>query len=228
MNLIKKWLITVLVLILVVLCMNLISNAYQARKSSPLKSPVIIIDAGHGGFDPGKVGVNDALEKDINLNIAIKLKTNLEASGYQVIMTRSEDIALYPDNVSNKKRADLKARVQIANDSNAQLVISIHQNSFPQSNCKGAQVFYYKGSEEGKKLADCIQTALVEMVDPDNKRLTKENSDYYMLKEIKTTAVIVECGFLSNPNEANLLTQDDYQAKIADGICTGVLTYLKQ
>ncbi len=190
--------------------------------------PTLIIDPGHGGNDPGKVGVNDALEKDINLAIAQELKNYLEAQGLSVIMTRETDKGLYSEGARNKKREDLNARVDLINSSKALLVVSIHQNSYTQSNCRGAQVFYYENSEKGQKLADSIQRAMLKNVDENNKRVVKANKSYFMLKESSITAAIVECGFLSNPEEADLLNSKEYQVKIAYGIGQGILDYLKQ
>lgn len=189
------------------------------------KARVIVIDPGHGGDDPGKVGINGALEKEINLEISLKLKALLEKEGFKVVLTREDDNGLYEETDSNKKVADMKKRCQIIEDSGAVIVISIHQNSFSQESVHGAQVFYYKYSEQGEKLANKIQTSLKEMVDNDNSRTVKENSSYYMLVHTPCPTVIVECGFLSNYEEAQLLTGEDYQEKIAAAICEGVKTY---
>lgn len=187
----------------------------------------IVIDPGHGGSDPGKVGVNNALEKDINLNVGLMLKKHFETQGMEVRMTRDTDKGLYSDTASNKKRSDLQNRVKFANESKAELVISIHQNSYQTPDCKGAQVFYYEGSEQGEKLAESIQQSLILNVDKENKRTIKPNSNYFLLKEITTPTVIVECGFLSSPKEAELLINEEHQEKIALGIFIGTLTYLE-
>ena len=138
----------------------------------PVNSRCIVVDAGHGGFDPGKVASDGVTEKTINLAIAGKLCGFLEQGGAVVRTTRVEDSSL-----SENKRADLRNRADIANNSNADLFVSIHQNSFPKSNVKGAQVFYYKGSEEGKRLASLIQNRLKEVVDIDNQRIAKANEN---------------------------------------------------
>lgn len=207
--------------------MNLLVNDYLPTFHKGKNQKVIVIDPGHGGNDPGKVGVNDALEKDINLAIAKKLKPYFEKMGFKVIMTRETDTALYTKSASNKKRSDLQERVKLCNENSPLFVISIHQNSYQTSDCKGAQVFYYDTSEQGKVLAEYIQQSLKINVDTSNNRKIKGNSNYYLLKEIETVAVIVECGFLSNPNEAEKLTKDDYQEKIAFAIHSGAIAYLE-
>lgn len=191
------------------------------------KGIIIVVDPGHGGRDPGKVGVNGILEKDINLSIALKLRSHLEDNGYRVIMTREDDSGLYNEGDSNKKVTDLKKRVDIVNNSGAILAISIHQNSFSDSSCKGAQVFYYGTSSESEIFANVIQEQIKITLQPDNKRLAKADTSYYMLKNTKCPIVIVECGFLTNHEEANMLTEEDYQEKMSHAIYLGLDTYIK-
>ncbi len=188
----------------------------------------IVIDPGHGGRDPGKVGVNYALEKDINLKISLKLKKLLEEKGYQIIMTREEDIGLYSEGDANKKRSDLNRRIKTINDSDAKFALSIHQNSFTQEYVKGAQVFYHGESVEGKKLAEILQEQIKETIKDGNHRKAKANQSYYMLKKTKCPLVIVECGYLSNHGEAALLITEEYQDKMAEAISLGVQEYLKR
>lgn len=187
---------------------------------------IVAIDPGHGGNDPGKIGINDKLEKDINLAIALKLEKLLEKQDIEVVMTRSEDVGLYQESDSNKKRADMKQRVTLINESEADLCVSIHQNSYTSQNATGAQVFYYSGSENGKKMAEVIQKTLKEEVDASNRRAAKSNNDYYMLINVKCPSVIIECGFLSNWKEATNLADDFYQDQLAEAICSGVLQCL--
>lgn len=187
---------------------------------------VVLIDAGHGGSDPGKVGINDALEKDINLAISLKLKKLLEQNDVKVYMTREIDTGLYQETDSNKKNADLKNRKQQIIDLQADAVISIHQNSFPTEKEKGAQVFYYVKSPESKELAAFIQDSFKDSIDPDNRRQIKSNDTYYILKANVSPMVIVECGFLSNWEESGQLVDDTHQEKVAWAIHLGVLKYL--
>ncbi|CUH91719.1 N-acetylmuramoyl-L-alanine amidase [Herbinix luporum] len=202
-------------------------NLFEENKIEGEKTKVtIVIDPGHGGRDPGKVGVNGALEKDVNLAIALKLKDLLEQNDINVIMTRTEDIGLYSETDSNKKRVDLNKRVEIINNSDAAFAISIHQNSFSQENVKGAQVFYHIQSEEGRVLAGILQEQIKETINDGNHRKAKSNTNYYMLKHTLCPLVIVECGYLSNWTEAKLLVDEDYQEKMAWAIHLGILKYL--
>ena len=190
------------------------------------KEFTVVIDAGHGGDDPGKVGVHQELEKDINLQIAKMLKNELENARIRVVMTRETDADLTDADASNKKRQSLQRRCELASKENADCVVSIHQNSYTDASVKGAQVFYYSESEDGKRLAEILQQCLVEDVDPENHRLAKGNDSYYLLKKMESPTVIVECGFLSNPEEATLLSTEEYQMKIAKAIAMGVAEYL--
>lgn len=186
----------------------------------------VVIDSGHGGVDPGKIGVDGVYEKDINLAIAKQLQKVLERNDCQVIMTRETDRGLYNESDTNKKRADMAERIRIMNGCEADVIVSIHQNSYTDATSRGAQVFYQATSESGKELAAKIQETLIKDVSPDNRRQIKANNDYYLLKNTTSTMVIVECGFLSNPQEAKQLQDADYQKKVAQAIGMGVLYYL--
>ena len=190
--------------------------------------PVVVIDAGHGGNDPGKVGVDGSLEKDINLSIAKQLKMYLEQSDVKVIMTREEDTGLYSDEDTKKKAADMRNRCQIANEAEADLVVSIHQNSYHEEYVSGGQVFYYKDSVKGKELAEILQKRFTYVLGSENRRLAKANGNYYLLLHVKSPIVIVECGFLSNYKEAALLQDPDYQERMAWTLHMGILEYLNQ
>lgn len=180
----------------------------------------------HGGADPGKVGINGALEKDINLKIAGLLQMFLEAEDIRVVMTRTDEGGLYDEDASNKKVQDMKRRIAVIEEAEPALVVSIHQNSYHEEYVHGAQVFYYNGSESGKKLAELLQKRFVLGVDPENKREAKANDSYYLLKKTSRPIVIVECGFLSNREEAEKLNSNAYQEKAAWAVHMGVLQYL--
>ena len=188
----------------------------------------VVIDAGHGGVDPGKVGLNGAYEKDVNLQIALLVKQYLEAADVTVVMTRETDEGLYDSNASNKKVQDMKRRIALIDEVQPQLTVSIHQNSYPEEYVHGAQVFYYDGSAQGKRLAERIQSQMVEKADHENKRGIKANDSYYLLKKTGIPIVIVECGFLSNSAEADLLCDPEYQDRIAWAIHMGILQYLNE
>lgn len=186
----------------------------------------VVIDAGHGGADPGKIGINGALEKDVNLEIALLVKTYLEAQDVKVVMTRETEEGLYDADASNKKVQDMKRRIAVIDETAPALTVSIHQNSYPEEYVKGAQVFYYTGSAEGQKLAELLQESLIKRVDSENHRQVKANDSYYLLKKTATPIVIVECGFLSNSAEAEKLCSRDYQERVAWAIHIGILQYL--
>ena len=192
------------------------------------KGKCVVIDAGHGGDDPGKVGINGAKEKDINLVIAEKVKKYLEANDIHVVMTREADEGLYDSGASNKKVQDMKKRIALIDETNPDVTVSIHQNSYPEEYVHGAQVFYYTGSISGQRLAESIQKQLVSKVDSENKRQVKANDSYYLLKKTGIPIVIVECGFLSNREEAEKLCDAEYQEQVAWAIHMGILQYLNE
>lgn len=184
---------------------------------------IVVLDAGHGGCDGGKVNADGVVESELNLAITLKLRDALEAKGVKVVLTRDSGEGLYREGDRNLKASDMKRRVEIMDNSGADLAISIHQNSFTDSRAHGAQVFYYEGSEEGKRIAEAIQKDLVTYVEPENQRLAKGNKTYYLLKKTKIRTVIVECGFLSNPDDAAKLVTEEYQdliaGQLAESIC---------
>ena len=188
--------------------------------------PVVVIDAGHGGKDPGKVGTNGVLEKDINLCIANRLKALLEQNDIVVVMTREEDKDLASEQASNRKNEDLRARAMLVEESSPAVMVSIHQNSYTSEEVDGAQVFYYSGSETGKLLGTMVQNHLKQEIKDGNHRVPKANKEYYLLKKAQCPSVIVECGFLSNPTEAALLSTNEYQEKIAFAIHLGIMEYI--
>ncbi len=205
----------------------LLNHYKQISVTSFKQSTAIVIDVGHGGNDPGKVSADGTREKDVNLQIATYLKDYLIAQDYIVYLTRDSDKGLYDENASNKKNSDLRNRIQFFKDKNAALVVSIHQNSYPDTIQHGAQVFYYSGSESGKELATSIQNTLLS-IDNTNTRTEKSSDSYYLLKNTSMPAVIVECGFLSNPEECAKLTDSNYQKKLAYAISLGVCSYHNQ
>ncbi len=216
-------------ILLVAAAFFLAQNGAKLVQSSKAKSTTlcIVIDAGHGGIDPGKIGINNALEKDINLEIALKLEKKLEDAGIKIVMTRTDDTGLYSESSTNKKVEDMQERCKLIAESEPVFTVSIHQNSYVTEDIKGAQVFYYGQSEVGKELAETLQESLISLVDPDNHRQAKANESYYLLKKTTSPTVIVECGFLSNSEEAALLVTSDYQDTLVDAIYQGIFTYLE-
>lgn len=204
-------------------CASVIQNHKSARVMLPVDQKVVILDAGHGGWDPGKIGTGGDDEKNINLIVMEKLQQYLEQGGATVFVTRATDEAL-----GQAKRSDMAERKKIANENSGDILVSIHQNAFPSSGVKGAQVFYHKSSENGKKLAELVQESLKANVNSENKRQAKQNSDYYILRTTEIPAVIVECGFLSNPGEEALLNDGAYQDKLAWAIYLGIIEYFSE
>lgn len=186
----------------------------------------IVIDVGHGGSDPGKVGIQGIKEKDVNLAIARYLKDYLIAEDYTVYMTRETDQGVYDESVSNKKKSDLSNRIQFLQKKNASCMISIHQNSYPDTIQHGAQTFYYEGRDEDKNFAQYVQDSLLAF-DPSNTRQIKSNTSYYILKNAQVPSILIECGFLSNPEETANLTDPNYQKQIAYAIAIGTCRYLR-
>ena len=221
----KKYEDTFLGLIMLLAVSLLASRGLEAVEVSgqAQEALVVALDPGHGGVDPGKVGSDGVLEKDLNLAIALKVQEELEEAGITVVMTRADDSGLYQEQDRNKKMADLKARCRLAEQQGAALVVSIHQNSYHDGSVRGPQVFYYKASEEGRQLAESIQEAF-EPVTPYN-RTPKANDNYYLLLHTPCPAAIVECGFLSCPEEAALLGTEEYQQKLAEAIAGGIQAY---
>ncbi len=196
----------------------------------PMENVVIIIDPGHGGMDPGASGKSGVTEDKINLQISLKLRRIIEQSGGVAHMTRDDDSGLYSDGktrIREKKNEDLRKRNEMINNSGAQLFISVHLNSFPQSQYYGAQTFYQKGDEKGKKLAEYIQEELKSVIDDGNHRMAKSIDTVYILRNKTIPGALVECGFLSNPREERQLQEDEYQKKVAWAIFLGIMRYLE-
>ena len=207
--------------------MHQMHHQTTAAVSQEAKVRKVVVDAGHGGFDSGKVGINGALEKDINLEIARKVQQKLEQAGIATIMTRKTDQGLYDEGEENKKQQDMKRRCSVINESEADLAVSIHQNSYTQESICGPQVFYYETSVKGRNLAEILQETLNQNLEIVRPRAGKANDTYYLLRKTEIPTVIVECGFLSNTEEAEKLMKEVYQEKIAQAICEGVQEFLQ-
>ncbi|CAH2215188.1 N-acetylmuramoyl-L-alanine amidase CwlD [Tepidibacter aestuarii] len=213
-----------------ILCIIYLTN-YNISKTTinmPVTNKVIIVDAGHGGIDPGALGKN-SLEKDINLKIALKVRSLLEESGALVILTREKDESLYIEDgkksIRQRYNENLRNRKQLIKESKADVFISIHLNSFTNSKYYGAQVLYPKNDKYGKQLATFIQEEMRRVIDKDNNREAKMRADLYLFKENGVASALIECGFLSNLKEEDLLKSDEYQEKIAWSIYAGIQKY---
>ena len=189
--------------------------------SLPISGKTIVIDAGHGKPDEGAQSSTGTTEAAINLKIALKLQNLLEQSGTTVILTRSDENAIYDidsKTLKQKKISDIHNRVKIGNESSADIFVSIHLNKIPQQQYDGWQTFYREGSSEGQKLAVSIQNSLNNAIQKENNRLAKTIDNIYIIKHVEIPITIVECGFLSNPEEEKKLLDDEYQNKLAWGI----------
>lgn len=229
----KKYRIELTMACLLLVCFYLLSRQAAVisvnqteRGTQKAASPLILVDAGHGGSDPGMIGVGGLEEKGINLSISLLLRDTLEKSGYSVIMTREEDKGLYDSSAANKKAQDMQRRIAMIREHMPVLSVSIHQNSYHDAGVHGPQVFYYESSVEGKKLAEAVQSSLNDLLEVDRLRKVKGNTSYYLLKRSSGTLVIVECGFLTNPEEAQKLQTKEYQEKVAAAVSEGIRTYL--
>lgn len=188
----------------------------------------IIIDPGHGGFDGGAVAADGTQEKSINLEIALRLQKTLQSLGFQVVLTRDTDKALgsVSSTTATNKQSDLNARAAIMKQYPNAVFISIHQNKFEQSNQWGLQTFYKEGDEKAKLLGEEIQASVVTQLQPKNKRLSKpDNRKVFILKNAVIPAVIVECGFISNPDDLKSLKSESYIGKLALCISNGIINY---
>lgn len=228
-------------LILVIMTLLVIGVLYSLKKTDykldevnalPVNQKIIVVDAGHGGEDGGATSANGVSEANINLSIALKLQNLLEQSGSTVILTRSTDEAIYDTekdgSIRQKKVSDLKNRVKIGNESSADLFVSIHLNKIPQTQYDGWQTFYKKENEESKRLAESIQKNLNEAIQKQNNRIAKSIENIYIVKNVEIPITIVECGFLSNPEEATNLQDEEYQERLAWGIYNGIMEWFKE
>lgn len=196
--------------------------------SLPVTNKVIVIDAGHGVPDEGAESSNGTSEAETNLNIALKLQNLLEQSGATVILTRSDENAIYDidsKTLKEKKISDLKNRVKIGNESSADIFVSIHLNKIPQQQYSGWQTFFKSSDENSIKLARSIQNNLNESIQKENNRVAMKLDTIYIMKNVEIPITVVECGFLSNPEEEKNLLNDTYQNQLAWGIYSGIIDY---
>ena len=216
--------------VLLIVCFLLLSwHAARASAETGEKKQdnrTVVVDPGHGGKDPGMTGAGGLEEKGINLEISLKLRDILEKQGFNVVLTRDTDRGLYDEDASGKKLQDLQRRTTQRSTVEPLLTVSIHQNSYSDPDVKGPQVFYFQGSDEGKSLAEAVQKSLNEKLEITDPRSVKGNSSYYLLKKSPAVTVIAECGFLTNPSEAEKLQDEAYQYKVAEALAEGIEAYL--
>lgn len=197
-----------------------------AENTPPERTHCIVLDAGHGGVDGGATSCSGVLESRYNLEIALRLRDLFHLLGYETIMTRTEDVSIYTkgETIAQKKASDLKERVRIVNETENAVLLSIHQNQFPDSRYSGPQVFFHN-SEDSISLATQMQTALTESLAPDSRRQIKPAKGIYLMEHIQKPGILIECGFLSNPTEEARLRNADYQKKLCAVIATAAIAY---
>ena len=233
MKKLKYIIIFVAVIITILFIVRIKNTSDEVMKYTPIANKTIILDAGHGGIDPGAMSSDGSvLEKDINLQITKKINKLIESSGGKVILTREKDVSLYEEGENKTTRQkyneNLKNRKKIIEQSQADMFVSIHLNSFQDSKYYGAQTFYPTGKEDSEALAKMVQTELKQTVDDTNNREIKPRDDLYLIKDNKMPSILIECGFLSNEKEAKLLTEEEYQDKIAWAIYVGIQKYFNE
>jgi len=222
-------------MIFVAACFSFISAVLFVGRDVPVESSagaqtVVVIDAGHGGVDSGAVSSGGIKEKDINLDIALKLNDLLTVYGVKTLLIRSSDTDISDegcDTIREKKVSDIHNRFDIVNETENSVLVSIHQNFYEESKYSGTQVFYAPDADGSENLAQCIQQSVVKSLQPENMRQVKASGDsIYLLYHAKRPSVMVECGFLSNPDEAEKLNDETYRSQLAVFIAQGVLNYL--
>ena len=232
----KKAYITVLSILLCLLIGSilLVSSRYKSSATKVVNAenqttlPTIIIDAGHGGEDSGALSANGTAEKDVNLDISLTLDKLLKTSGFNTVMIRTDDTSIHnPDASTTRERtvSDIHNRVNISNSDKNNILISIHQNHFSDSKYSGAQMFYSKNNYNSRNLAECIKGSVTGLLQNSNTRECKESSGVYLLDNVTVPAVIVECGFLSNTQEAELLSTAEYRDNMAYSVYLGIMEY---
>lgn len=221
-----------LIILSAMLYLTFMANSSAAETSSnPFMRKTIIVDAGHGGDDGGAIGIDGTVEKDINLDIALKLEKILKFYGFNVIMTRTQDVMTCDDGLDSlrkRKVSDIHNRFDLMRKNPDAVFISVHQNKFEDTSQHGTQVFYSGNNEKSKVLAEAIQTSITSAVQPENVRVVKKSgSGIYLLYHAEIPAVLVECGFISNPDEVKKLKDESYRMKLAILIADGLLKYLR-
>lgn len=231
----KKSIIAIITAFLIILSamlyLTFMANFSAAEASSmPITQKTVIVDAGHGGDDGGAIGIDGTVEKDINLDIALKLEKILKFYGFNVIMTRTQDVMTCDDGIDSlrkRKISDIHNRFELMRKHPDAIFISVHQNKFEDSSQHGTQVFYSGNDERSKELAEAIQTSVTLTLQRKNDRVVKKSgSGIYLLYHAKIPAVLVECGFISNSDEVKKLKDESYRMKLAILIADGLIKYL--
>lgn len=220
--------IIAVVLIVIVFCNVTFSDS--AVSSDSVDSPLIIIDAGHGGKDGGAVAPDGTEEQHLNLAIALEMNNYLEKKGYKTLLVRDDNNSIHDVNantIREQKVSDIRNRLKISESHKNSIYVSVHQNYFTESKYHGTQVFYSPNNPESEVLASYVQKSVVKKLQPDNTRQIKKcDKSVYLMYKTHTVAILAECGFLSNSDELAKLKDNAYQKKIAAAICDGLIEYI--
>ncbi len=233
MRVLRAVLFTVVGILVVTLMLRVASQASADKVYADAfaqSKQLIVIDAGHGGEDPGAVGISGIYEKDLNLEIAMLVGEELRARGYEVVYTRTEDKLLYSEEENIKglrKLSDLKNRCKISEDAGATLFISLHMNSYGDPKYSGLQVYYTDGNDDSRRLATSIQNSVRDDVQRENDRVVKSGKNLYLLENCSGVGVLVECGFITNAEECEKLSQKEYQKQLSFAIVCGIIEYIE-
>ena len=218
-----------IVIVLFFTLKNVFFSDTELVNAEPDAERIIVIDAGHGGEDPGAISADGKYEKDLNLQIALELGEQLYSKGFTVVYTRTTDKMLYlpEENIKGmRKLSDLKNRCKIANQYDNAIMISIHMNSFGSSEYSGLQVYYDENNDDSRMLANCIQTSTKNNLQANNTRQIKSGKNLYLLDNSENLSVLIECGFLSNAAECKKLSQKEYQKQLSFAIVCGIIEYI--
>ena len=221
----KKNLIFFLIITIIFIFSSIKKNSCIEVSSTPISSHTVVLDAGHGYPDGGAISNDGTEEASINLAITLKIQKFLEASGCNVILTRSDENGIYDLDTKNKKKSDLINRTKIGNDTDNEIFVSIHLNKINIENCSGCQTFYQINNDNSKKLANSIQENINSLIAQNKKREILPLNKKYIMDNVKIPTVTVECGFLSNLQDLNNLKSNSYQTKLAWGIYEGIIDY---
>lgn len=223
--------ISIILLMLIIFLISFFMQKKSPEIQTYVKNDVtVVIDAGHGGEDGGASDKLGNLEKDLNLAMAKKLEELFASAGIKTLMTRSEDKLLYDPNTDyhgRKKILDMRERVKIVNECDNPILISIHMNAFPEDEYRGLQVYYSVNDPTSEKIAEGVQTTVHSLIQKENKRKIKQGKDIFLLDRINVPAILVECGFLSNPDEAALLNDEEYQDMLVFCIFHAVISEIQ-
>lgn len=213
---------------LLVVCARVTENVVPASATAD-ERPVIVVDAGHGGLDSGAVGVNGTLEKDINLSVALHLRDMLELSGFNVVLTRDEDISIYDagvEGIRNQKLSDMDNRLEIVQSYPDSIFLCIHQNNYTDPQYFGGQMFYNNNNPDNRTLAQIMQNRFASLQQGNDREIKLSGDELYLLKSNPNPSLMIECGFLSNPDEEARLATTEYQQQVAFTIFSGVLEFI--